>query len=209
MISQKQLHANSRNAQKSTGPKTPEGKTASRRNALVHGVTAEHLLLEGEDAEVFTALNQRLIDEFAPEGTFEAELVDQMANLMWRARRIPRFETALMKWMQAWCEVFADRIDRNSFGNTWGDEEGKLHRPLNRNPKNKLCEARAELALGRLLQHSLDRDFMAKLNRYEAHLLRQLKQAHSELKDLQRVRVQDGETAGALLNLAPAGVGGG
>ena len=110
MISQKQIEANRRNAQKCTGPNTPEGKAASRRNALAHGMRAEHLLLDGEDPEVFSTLSHHLIDELAPEGTFETELVDQMANLIWRARRIPRFETALMVWMQTWCEVFASRL---------------------------------------------------------------------------------------------------
>ena len=44
MTSLKQLEANRRNALKSTGPRTENGKHASRRNALRHGFTAETVI---------------------------------------------------------------------------------------------------------------------------------------------------------------------
>jgi hypothetical protein len=43
---------NRRNAQKSTEPRTPEGKNRSRFNALKHGMTAKTLVLPDEDADV-------------------------------------------------------------------------------------------------------------------------------------------------------------
>ena len=49
MTSDKQADANRRNARKSTGPKTPEGKAAVRLNALKHGLLANDVLLPGED----------------------------------------------------------------------------------------------------------------------------------------------------------------
>ena len=52
MLSEKQLEANRRNAQKSTGPKTTEGKSNSSRNNLRHGLTGQISLLPTEDREI-------------------------------------------------------------------------------------------------------------------------------------------------------------
>ena len=49
--SSKRIEANRRNAQKSTGPRTTEGKDRVRLNALKHGLTASTAVLPGEDAE--------------------------------------------------------------------------------------------------------------------------------------------------------------
>ena len=43
----KQLAANRRNAQKSTGPKTPEGRAVSKMNALKHGILSKEVLVRG------------------------------------------------------------------------------------------------------------------------------------------------------------------
>jgi hypothetical protein len=55
MTSEKQAEANRRNALKSTGPKTPEGKNAVRLNALKHGLLSQEILLPGEDEEALNA----------------------------------------------------------------------------------------------------------------------------------------------------------
>ena len=65
MTSEKKAEANRRNALKSTGPKTPEGKDAVRLNALKHGLLSEEILLPGEDEEALRELGEHLRDRVA------------------------------------------------------------------------------------------------------------------------------------------------
>lgn len=55
MTSDKKKESNRRNALKSTGPRTPEGKDAVRLNALKHGLLSRETLLPGEDEEALNA----------------------------------------------------------------------------------------------------------------------------------------------------------
>src|SRR6266849_7849976 len=55
MTTARQLEANRGNALKSTGPRTINGKQASRRNALRHGWTAETLIEPLEDPGSYRA----------------------------------------------------------------------------------------------------------------------------------------------------------
>jgi hypothetical protein len=71
MTSEKKAQANRRNALKSTGPKTQEGKSAVRLNALSHGLRSEEILLRGEDEEALRELGERLRNELQPVGELE------------------------------------------------------------------------------------------------------------------------------------------
>ena len=74
MTSEKQIKANRNNAQKSTGPKTAEGKEIVRYNALGHGLRAETvLLLPGEDSEELSNLSEQLRTELEPVGALESK----------------------------------------------------------------------------------------------------------------------------------------
>ena len=52
MISERQLEANRRNAAKSHGPTTPEGRAAVRHNALKHGFTAAEIVLPTVEEQI-------------------------------------------------------------------------------------------------------------------------------------------------------------
>ena len=95
-VSPARLAANRANAQRSTGPRTPEGKFASSRNATRHGLLAQQPLLDGEDPAEFEALRERLVEEFGPASAAEEFLVDDIAGLLWRLRRLAKVEVALL-----------------------------------------------------------------------------------------------------------------
>jgi hypothetical protein len=92
MTSIKQTEANRRNAQKSTGPKTPEGKAAVRLNALRHGLCARTAVLPAENAEEFEQLCADLETEWHPQGRTEQYLLEQMAVAQWKAARACNME---------------------------------------------------------------------------------------------------------------------
>jgi len=50
-VSAPKIRANRKNAKKSTGPRSGEGKARSALNALTHGITAR-VVLDGENAEL-------------------------------------------------------------------------------------------------------------------------------------------------------------
>ncbi|MBZ5575004.1 MAG: hypothetical protein LAP40_00425 [Acidobacteriia bacterium] len=90
-----QIQANRRNSQNSTGPRTPEGKAASRFNALQSGIDAKALVIPGEAAEDLEALaaNYRLL--FEPASPLEIFLVDQLVYADWQLRRLHKIEANL------------------------------------------------------------------------------------------------------------------
>jgi hypothetical protein len=96
MATQKQLDANRRNAQKSTGPRTEKGKLQSRMNSLQHGLGAVHILLPHEDPAEFHEVRAGLIETYAPANTQELLLVDAIATAWLRTQRVARFEVSMM-----------------------------------------------------------------------------------------------------------------
>src|SRR5712691_3151286 len=79
MATEKQFEANRQNAQKSTGPRTPEGRAAVRLNGVTHGLTAETIVLKGESEADFTNLLGSLEAEHDPVTPTEEALVVQLA----------------------------------------------------------------------------------------------------------------------------------
>ena len=62
MTTKKQLEANRRNAQLSTGPRTEQGKAIARMNALKHGVDSQYEVISGESPECLEILGLGEVD---------------------------------------------------------------------------------------------------------------------------------------------------
>jgi hypothetical protein len=97
MSSPRQIDANRRNAQLSTGPLTPEGKQRSRRNAIRHGLTAETIIGTLEDAKDYAAFEIAITADFEATSAVERELVLRLASLLWRLRRATAIESGLFR----------------------------------------------------------------------------------------------------------------
>ena len=97
MTSFRQIEANRRNAQLSTGPVTEEGKRKSRQNAVRHGLTAETVIDALEDAEDYAAFEMAVTADYDAQSAVKRGLVLRLASLLWRLRRATAIESGLFK----------------------------------------------------------------------------------------------------------------
>src|SRR6266566_2769486 len=109
MTSFRRIEANRRNAIRSTGSNTDEGKRRSRRNAVRHGLCAETVIEIVEDIDDYRAFEAAVIADYDAQTAVERELVLRLASLLWRLRRATAIETDLLR-IQA--EILRDRRDQ-------------------------------------------------------------------------------------------------
>jgi hypothetical protein len=200
MTSFRQIEANRRNALRSTGPKTEQGKRQSRRNAIRHGLTAETVVATLEDVEDYRAFEAAVTADYDARTAVERELVLRLASLLWRIRRATAIETDLL---QIQAEILRDRQQardvtaktepqpqsivylktiRPSQGEHW--EDGCGHYGDQLNTTDDQCDQldgvpNAPVGPSRELTYSfmrlanIDNGLFERLGRYEAALWRQ------------------------------------
>ena len=95
MATEAQIEANRRNAQRSTGPKTEQGKAVVGGNAITHGLFANSWKLPGEDAGQFEAFADAVVADLRPEGMNQLLLAKRIAHIQWKLDRIPEIEAAV------------------------------------------------------------------------------------------------------------------
>src|ERR1700730_8322523 len=94
MASARQIAANIRNASRPRGPLSAEASAAISRNAMKHGLTAKHVVLEHEDFADYHELRASITMEYLPHTPEEHRFADQIAQNYWRLLRCRRVETA-------------------------------------------------------------------------------------------------------------------
>jgi len=145
----RQWQANRDNAQKSTGPRTEDGKRRSRRNALRHGLTAQTVIAGLEDSEDYHAFEAAVIADYDAHTAVERELVLRLASLLWRLRRATGIETDLLR-IQG--EILLDRPNACAFGEDSGQSpQNMIRRVLNFIPRvaREIARDRANDGQGR------------------------------------------------------------
>ena len=162
------------NAQKSTGPSTPEGRAAVSLNGLKYGLYAKTLILPGEDPAEFDALLDRFHAEYQPATPTEEAFVSQIVMATWRRARIQRMEVAVYKSDHEKLIVY-DKSYREL------DDTGRLARIAGRNAK-----------------------LLDNFSRQEARLERAIKSAVHELRRCRADRRAPADPAPAFLAIALA-----
>ena len=94
MASAKQIAANRRNASLPRGPLSAEASAAIRENAVKHGLTAKHIVMQHEDEADYHELRASITMEYQPRTPQEHRFADQIAQNYWRLLRCRRVETA-------------------------------------------------------------------------------------------------------------------
>ena len=163
MASPAQINANRANALKSTGPRSAEGKSASRFNALKHGMDAASIVIPGEDPAEYEALAAHYLDEYHPQSPSESFHVDAMLRADWQKRRLQAVEGDLYRSIIAESSnatliaaLLSDspaakllaRVQRQiaAFERTWYRANAELRR----------AREQAEPAFDRTVEHYLD-----------------------------------------------------
>ena len=166
-ISQKRIEANRRNAQKSTGPRTIEGKAKSAHNATTHGFSGLHTnplapgcFLKVEDERQFLGLLNEYVKTYHPQHPDELDLLAEAVFAKWRQNRIWMAETAQIEIAIA-------------------ENETDLRRSL------PAANANAHLANG--IAHS--EQILKLYLRYDAQLHRHYRNCLKDLRDLQAERL--------------------
>jgi hypothetical protein len=101
MATAAQITANRANAQKSTGPRSAEGKSASRFNSLKHGIDAASVVIPGEDPADYEALAADYRRDFRPQSPSDIFHVDTMLRADWLKRRLQIVEADLYRTLLA------------------------------------------------------------------------------------------------------------
>lgn len=96
-LTDRELAARRANSQKSTGPKTSEGKRRVSQNAIRHGAYAKAVtaITHGPLAEIpeeVDAFYAAIVDELRPDTPIQTALAHDIASLAWRMRRADDWE---------------------------------------------------------------------------------------------------------------------
>jgi hypothetical protein len=173
MTSLRQIEANRRNALKSTGPQTENGKRNSRQNAVRHGLTAETVVIGIEDISDYKGFEEAVILDYDAQSAVERELVLRLASLLWRLRRATAIETSRLQLARDTNEPELAELD---------DVIGDFA---------TVGRSQEQIAGCFLRVADLENGVFDRLNRYEAALWRQVGQTLFTLEDLERRKPQE------------------
>jgi hypothetical protein len=174
MSTEKQINANRQNAQKSTGPKSDEGKAAVSQNAVKHGIFSQSVI-KGENEADYEAFHNKMLDEMKPVGPTEILLAARIVGLWWRLERAERIQNQAI-------DVMIERGEPSPL-------EKSLQKCIPRSIGPDMRGAGPELALGRsIIKDYSDSRVLDRLMLYERRIENSLHKAMRGLERRQLIR---------------------
>jgi len=178
MATEAQVQANRSNAQKSTGPRSAEGKAAVAQNAVKHGFAGRLDVIKGEEQAEFDLHREAMLGELAPAGAVETMLAERIAGLSWRLKR-------------------AERMQEEAFNALLTPDTSSLAVRIGQSFRPKRSEAEAqtesELAFGRAVVKDFGHDrVLDRLLMYERRMEHSLYRTMAELQRQRLLREVDG-----------------
>jgi len=186
MATEAQILANRRNAQKSTGPRTPEGKAIISQNALKHGLTASQAIISSESQAEFEMYRDQMLDELVPVGAMESMLTERIISLSWRLKRAGRFQNQTI-----------DAMNEDNKSSPLAKLTKSLFSKGLEQPQDGTSDSEADLALGRLaIKDFSNARVLERLLMYERRIEHSLYKTILELQRLHLMRKLDPLRAG-------------
>ena len=170
IISERKVNANRQNAQKSSGPKSADGKNRVSQNALKHGVYAQSKPLPSESQADHSEFINRLRDEFQPNGIMEEVLFGQLATNVLELMRLDR----------AYLVYLTQNINRQALLREYGEELAvSTPHPEPDDLDNTLTDMISDLDQISITDH---------VDRRKRRLLRTVQEVISQIRELQAHR---------------------
>jgi hypothetical protein len=183
MASEAQVLANRKNAQKSTGPRTEEGKAASAQNAVKHGLLARGDVIKTEDQADYDRMREKMVRELDPVGAVETELAERIVSLMWRLKR-------------------AQRLGNEVFDYLLAKDAHACKRRIYSTSANDPCED-PDFTLGRVAVEDLSNSrVIERLGLYERRIESSLYRTMRELRTVKALRVAEAGDCGEMADMS-------
>ena len=106
MATIQQIEANRLNAQKSTGPRSVEGKAVSCFNAIKTGIDAKSQIIRGEDPAELQTLTAEYQQRWQPATPEQRLLVDTLIDCEWLLRRFRKAEAQLWQYKMQKAQIW-------------------------------------------------------------------------------------------------------
>ncbi len=185
MASEAQTNANRQNAEKSTGPRTDEGKAVVSQNAVTHGLFGIQITINGENKELFRRRREAMLADLAPVGAMETMMAERIVSLSWRMDRAARMQDqAIDEMIEALEPTPIDNYIRKTTAPSLRESEERFNVP------------EPEFALGRIARHDWANDcVLERLLIYERRMENSTHKTMNKLKQLQVMRGIEKEPA--------------